>query len=141
MNPNNKPRPRLLHLAVVAALLGAATPAAQAATKTWNCTASYWDYADCWSPGGVPLLVDNVIVGPVSATNTLLWFDSVTDTQSVNSLMVNSTTTNTIGFLQSGGSLTITSDEDVGFTGTGSFREDASLMCLTPAAGPQARHR
>jgi len=114
---------------VVGLLLGPG--AAPAVTKTWNCTNSYWDIINCWSPSGVPLLVDDVIAGPVSATNTLLRFDSVTGTRSANSLLINSTTANTISFLQTGGSLTITTNEIVGSTSTGSYALGGSSNAMT----------
>ena len=94
---------------------------AQAVTKTWNCTNSWWDLTNCWSPTGVPVLADDVTAGPVSATNTFLRFDSATGTRSANSLVINSGTANAISFVQSGGNLTITTDEVVGSTGTGAF--------------------
>jgi hypothetical protein len=106
--------------AIVAGLL-LGPGAAQAAPKAWNCTNSYWDIISCWSPAGVPVLADDVTAGPVSATNTFLRFDDITGTRSANSLLINSGTANTISFLQTGGSLTITNAETVGSTGTGSY--------------------
>ena len=109
----------------------------QAATVTWDSTNDVWHCASCWvwspSGSGLPTLTDNVIVGPVSSTDTFLNFDSSTGTQSVSSLLVNSDTANTISFLQSGGDLRLNGDEIVGSTGTGTFNQSGGTNQVTGA--------
>ena len=108
----------------------------QAATVTWDSTNDVWHCASCWvwspSGSGLPTLTDNVIVGPVSSTDTFLNFDSSTGTQSVSSLLVNSDTANTISFLQSGGDLRLNGDEIVGSTGTGTFNQSGGTNQSMP---------
>ncbi|MBI5659960.1 MAG: PEP-CTERM sorting domain-containing protein [Nitrosomonadales bacterium] len=112
-------RRKPLALAIGMALAALASQPAQA--DTWNCANGYWDLSYCWLDGSVPFSFEDVIAGPVSATNTTLRFDDITGTRSANSLVVNSGTASTISFLQSGGSLTIAGDQTVGGTGTGSY--------------------
>lgn len=111
----------LRRLAVVAALLGGAP--ARADVVTWSCTDDFWHADYCWDFGTVPTLTDDVIAGPVNGTNTFLRFDSSTGVQSVNSLLIDSSTSETIDFVQTGGNLSIATSESIGSTGTGSFTQ------------------
>ena len=132
MNPNIKMRRRLLPLAIWATLGGEALSGSsvQAATYTWDCTFSFWHDSACWSPAGVPNSPDTAIIGPVSGANTTLLFNSTTGTQSVNGLTVNSTTSNSIIFRQSGGNLTVGS-ESIGLNGSGQFSQDGGTHTVS----------
>lgn len=107
--------------AASASLLVAVSGTAQADIKNWACVSSYWDYDTCWSAAGVPLPTDDVIVAPVSSSNTILRYDGITGTRLVNSLLINSNTANTVGLTQTGGSLSVATNTIVGSTGTGSY--------------------
>jgi len=106
-------------LAFSLALTGLFGQTTQAATVTWKSTDSFWNIGSNWFPVGVPGLLDDVIVSPQGGVDTYLRFDG--STGSANSLVINSDTVNTIGFLQTSGSLTIATDQIVGSTGTGSY--------------------
>jgi hypothetical protein len=99
------------------------TETAQAATTyTWYCTNNSWDIATCWSPNGTPTSSDNVVVNPVSGSDTLLTINSGTGTASALSMAVDSTTINTVTLQQSGGSLSAVY-EFIGYSGTGTFTQ------------------
>lgn len=108
-----------LSILTISLATGLSSWTTQAATVTWKSTDSFWNIGSNWFPVGVPGLLDDVIVSPQDGVDTYLRFDS--STGSANSLMINSDTVNTINFLQSGGSLTVTNNQIVGSTGTGSY--------------------
>lgn len=96
--------------AMALAVAWVAAPSAQAASKSWACTVSYWDFEDCWSPFGLPGPADDAYVGVVGGINTVLRFDDFTDARTVRQLLVEAPASGpTLTFGQSGGSLTTSS--------------------------------
>lgn len=86
---------------------GLVNQAVHADTKTWSSSDGFWHDDSGWSPFGVPGSGDDVIVSPYGGVDTILNFTSATGNRSANSLLINSDTANSISFLQTGGSLTI----------------------------------
>jgi hypothetical protein len=118
----------LTPLALATALLMA--PATQAATRNWACSTSYWDYAECWSPTGVPLAGDDVVVAVVGGVNTTVWFDEFTGNQVVRYLTVNAPSGPSATLSMAGGSLS-TASTTVGLMGYGSFVQSGGTHAVS----------
>lgn len=79
----------LTALAIVAAGLCAAP--ARAADKHWLCPNAFWDIVLCWTGSALPAAGDTVYVNAIGGADTWLRVDSLTGTQTVNALWLNST--------------------------------------------------
>ncbi|MBX9895076.1 MAG: PEP-CTERM sorting domain-containing protein [Nitrosomonas sp.] len=116
-------KPFILILAASLVFSALINQAVHAETKTWKSSDGNWSNDSNWFPFGIPGLADDVIVNPYGGVDTVLRFDSFTGAQSANSLSINSDTSNTVSFEQTGGSLVILNLEKIGFgfKGNGSY--------------------
>lgn len=120
---------------------GLVNQAVHAETKTWSSSDGFWHDDSSWSPSGVPGSGDDVIVSPYGGIDTILNFTSATGNRSANSLLISSETANTISFLQTGGSLTVSSQIvgsgfDSGSSGHGNYvLSDGSLSAEEEVIG------
>ncbi|MBI4938620.1 MAG: PEP-CTERM sorting domain-containing protein [Nitrosomonadales bacterium] len=128
---SNKPRRRLLNLAVLMALGGGAlAPAsASAANLYWVCGSNTWGVSiSCWSttPGGAatpylqPASGDSVFLTQTDATNRSVTYQIYSSPANLNSLSIDSTGTGTMTLSQTYlGTLLTTATETIGINGTG----------------------
>ena len=97
-----------------------ASQSAKAEVVTWNCTGTnYWHLGSCWSTSNLPTSSDYVTISPVGGDTNVVLGSSITG--AADWLVINSDSSDFIGFQQIGGSLTVTNTQYVGSTGSGAF--------------------
>ena len=112
-------------LALAGLLLSPLT--AQAIDYTWDCSADdYWQNTSCWNPDGTSTSTDRVYVGSAyytpTGTSTLTISDATGNAYASN-LTVDNTGTYAVNLNQTGGILTTTYIDIIGYNGTGSFTQ------------------
>jgi hypothetical protein len=110
-------------LAAVSAAAGGIASTAGAATKTYTGNTGLWSAAGNWTPAGLPVAADTVILQPSFSPGVTVTYDGsvLAANTAVTSLTINSTSASSVSLLQSTNILSISGVEIVGDTGTGSF--------------------
>ena len=111
-------------------MAGLLTSSSAHADATWGCTAGNWESTNCWNTSTIPGSNDNVYVNPVSGADTTLYFSNTAGTQSVNNILIDSTTVNNALFTQSGGTLS-SGYEFIGIGGTGTFTQSGGTNTVS----------
>ena len=102
-------RARVAILAAVSAAAGGIASTAGAATKTYTGNTGLWSAAGNWTPAGLPVAADTVILQPSFSPGVTVTYDGsvLAANTAVTSLTINSTSASSVSLLQSTNILSI----------------------------------